>query len=575
MISLLRMFGPRPSRAIRSTSPRAAVTVVTAVALAASSAAIWSVATASAATPETIWGNSTPAAPAAVDTDPGAVELGTRFTAVSNGQATGMRFYKTAENRGTHTGSLWSSTGDLLARTTFSGETSSGWQTASLSAPVQLTAGTSYVVSYYTPYGRYTATEWFAGSSASKNLSVPSSHIGVYSYGSKSSFPTLTWHASQYWVDLTFSTGSSPTTSATPVASTSTPKATPSASTSATFPTTSLSTSTTTTAATTAPATTVTAAGTTATRPTSTAPGVTVTAATPKPSSAAPTTSAPNAGGMTNCVSLPSRCGYPDATNTGVRAGTAMLRVPQDVTSGPGWQWDSRGWLDVRTDGAVVENLIVSGPIEAYGTNVTIRNNRLLVTGDIWAIGLRHTVNATVANNQIGVQGAPRLGVAIKDIYSDATGTQVLRNNILNIGTGIQITQGLIEGNYIHDMGIDSGDHVNGITSNGSVKQLTIRGNTILNRFDQTDAIGLFQDFGVEANRTITGNLLAGGGYTIYGGDNQRYGKTYNIKITNNRFSTIYYPNGGSLGPVAYFDRTGTGNQWTGNIWDLTGTALS
>jgi hypothetical protein len=276
----------------------------------------------------------------------------------------------------------------------------------------------------------------------------------------------------------------------------------------------------------------------------------------------------------TGCVTLPSRCGYPDATNTGVAAGTTFRRVPQDVTSGPGWQWDSRGWLDVRTNGAIVQNLIVSGPIEAYGTNVTIRNNQLLVTGDIWAVGLRHTVNATVADNEIGVLGGTRLGVAIKDIYSDATGSQILRNDIVNVDTGIQMGEGLIEGNYIHDMGLESGDHINGVTSNGATGQLTIRGNTILNRFDQTDAIGLFQDFGVEANRLITGNLLAGGGYTIYGGANERFGKTYNIKVTNNRFSTIYYPNGGSLGPVAYFDSKGVGNAWTGNTWDEDGSPV-
>ncbi len=31
----------------------------------------------------------------------------------------------------------------------------------------------------------------------------------------------------------------------------------------------------------------------------------------------------------------------------------------------------------------------------------------------------------------------------------------------------------------------------------------------------QTDAIGLFEDFGVQANRIIRGNLLAGGSYTL------------------------------------------------------------
>ena len=267
-------------------------------------------------------------------------------------------------------------------------------------------------------------------------------------------------------------------------------------------------------------------------------------------------------------MSQPSRCGYPDATNTGVPAGTTLLRVPQDVTSGPGWAWDSRGWLQASS-GAVVKNLIVSGSINVGGDNITVTNVRVLVDGESWGIGLQHATNATISNCQIGIPGGtPRLMVGIKDIYGDSSGTQILRNNVTNTSTGIQVYEGLIADNYVHDMGYQSGDHINGTTSNGSTTMMTIRHNTILNQFDQTDAISLFQDFGVEANRLITDNLVAGGGYTVYGGDNERYGKTSNIKITNNRFSRIYYPNGGSYGPITAFDPSGAGNLASGNYWD-------
>jgi hypothetical protein len=271
---------------------------------------------------------------------------------------------------------------------------------------------------------------------------------------------------------------------------------------------------------------------------------------------------------LTGCVSLPSRCGYPDETNTGVPVGTTLGRVPQDVTSGPGWVWDSRGWLQASS-GAVVKNLTVSGPINVGGSNITVMNNRVLVSGENWGIGLQHSSNAVISNNEIGIlAGSPRLMVGIKDIYGDSSGFQILRNNIQNTATGIQVEEGLIADNYIHDMGFQSGDHTNGTTSNGGTTMMTIRHNTILNKFNQTDAISLFQDFGLQANRLITDNLVAGGGYTIYGGDNQNFGKTSNIKITNNRFSNIYYPNGGHWGPIAYFDPTGAGNLASGNYWD-------
>ena len=69
------------------------------------------------------------------------------------GTITGVRFYKEIDNTGTHTGSLWSAGGTLLASGTFSGESASGWQELDFSTPVAITAGTTYVVSYHTDAG--------------------------------------------------------------------------------------------------------------------------------------------------------------------------------------------------------------------------------------------------------------------------------------------------------------------------------------------------------------------------------------------------------------------------------------
>ena len=60
---------------------------------------------------------------------PTSVELGVKFKADYNGTITGIRFYKAATNTGTHTGSLWTSTGTRLAQATFTNESASGWQT--------------------------------------------------------------------------------------------------------------------------------------------------------------------------------------------------------------------------------------------------------------------------------------------------------------------------------------------------------------------------------------------------------------------------------------------------------------
>ncbi|MGO8477497.1 DUF4082 domain-containing protein, partial [Rhizobium ruizarguesonis] len=77
------------------------------------------------------------ATPAVVNTnDTAAVELGVKFQSSVAGTVSGIRFYKRSLDTGTHSGSLWSSTGTRLATLTFTNETASGWQSANFSSPV-------------------------------------------------------------------------------------------------------------------------------------------------------------------------------------------------------------------------------------------------------------------------------------------------------------------------------------------------------------------------------------------------------------------------------------------------------
>jgi hypothetical protein len=286
------------------------------------------------------------------------------------------------------------------------------------------------------------------------------------------------------------------------------------------------------------------------------------------PSAIAP--AQPTSKKVARCTGQSSACGtYPDATNTGIPAGMKLLAVPGQVSKGPGWYYDPRGWVEVDGDGAVLEGLSIPYNVDVTGSDVTIKDDAIRVTGNSFGVSLRHTHNVTIEDSDIfgGNTGSGRLMVGIKDIFGDCVGTQVLGNNIWYTGTGIQIYGGLIENNYIHDMGYISGDHVNGITSNGSTTPLTIKHNTVLVNHSQTDAIGLFEDFGVEANVLITDNLLAGGGYTIYGGQNPGGPASYNIRITNNLISRAYYAQGGFFGPATAFNPGGSGNVWSGNVF--------
>jgi hypothetical protein len=142
----------------------------------------------------------------AVSSDSKAVELGVKFRSDSDGFVSAIRFYKGGTaNGGTHTGSLWTAGGTLLGQATFVGETGSGWQTAYFTAPIPITADTTYVASYFAPLGRYSLdTDYFLTEVANAPLRAPSGPNGVFSYGATSRFPTSTNRSSNYWVDVVF-----------------------------------------------------------------------------------------------------------------------------------------------------------------------------------------------------------------------------------------------------------------------------------------------------------------------------------------------------------------------------------
>ena len=159
----------------------------------------------------------TPATTGVQENDTGAVELGVKFRSDDPGFITGIRFYKTAGNTGTHTGTLWSTAGANLGTVTFAGESGTGWQEAIFDAPIAIDADTTYVASYHTNAGNYAIGTSFAGA----GVDNPPLHAlmggvdgpnGVYQYGAGGVYPTATFGSSNYLVDVVFETTVGPDT---------------------------------------------------------------------------------------------------------------------------------------------------------------------------------------------------------------------------------------------------------------------------------------------------------------------------------------------------------------------------
>jgi hypothetical protein len=149
---------------------------------------------------------------AITDPDRASVELGVRFSSNIDGTISGVRFYKGPENIGTHVGTLWSSSGHVLARVTFTGESTTGWQTATFARPVPIVKGKTYVASYLSRFGHYSADEGGFDKAVTKGpLTVPQGG-GVYRYG-RGGFPVHNYRNSNYYVDVMFTAKGTPSPS--------------------------------------------------------------------------------------------------------------------------------------------------------------------------------------------------------------------------------------------------------------------------------------------------------------------------------------------------------------------------
>jgi hypothetical protein len=129
-----------------------------------------------------------------------------KFTSDVAGKVSAIKFYKGSTNTGSHSVTLWSSTGQVLGTGVLGTETASGWQTYTFTTPVTITANTTYTASYHTSTGNYAVN---VNAFAATGVNSGPLHIqvggAVYKYGS-GGWPTSPANHN-YWVDIVFTAG--------------------------------------------------------------------------------------------------------------------------------------------------------------------------------------------------------------------------------------------------------------------------------------------------------------------------------------------------------------------------------
>jgi polygalacturonase len=265
-----------------------------------------------------------------------------------------------------------------------------------------------------------------------------------------------------------------------------------------------------------------------------------------------PTTPPP---GSADASPPPASTSKPDATNTGVPAGTTLTFVNGDKT--------------YATDGDVITNLEFHGFVTVKAKNVTFRNCHF--------VGRTATFNAALLSTEEGTNTLiedSSFMASSPSAWIDciaAQSTTIRRSNIRGCVDGVKVNDDvLIEDSYIHDMTWFASDpnqgggptHNDGVQAWALAKNITLRHNNI-DMASTKDGNAAFQSS--STNTHVEDNWLDGGGCTLNFAHQSTGGPLTGIYVVGNRFGR------GSFFqcPILISTQT-TLSQNTGNVWDDT-----
>jgi hypothetical protein len=290
--------------------------------------------------------------------------------------------------------------------------------------------------------------------------------------------------------------------------------------------------------------------------PTVTTASPTPSPTTPAPSSTPTLTVGPTPPMFTDCIAAPSRCGYPDATNTGVQAGHT-LEVRNGTVHVPA--------------GVTVHDLEIHGDVVFDGNNGGLDNVRLIqenpdygmrAFGDLTGLHIDHTeINQ---NGRLQGKGIAFNGYTMTNTYIHG-GADCAH---FSAHVAIRHTACYLGPDNATSLDWCDQSHIDGFQTDGGF-DIVLDGNTIVNPCAQTGAIIIDTDLdpnGVSDDIHIRNNLVSGGGYTIYCNARARI-PSPTVELIGNRFARNLYANGGFWGNTA---NCGTVPNRSGNVWDDT-----
>ncbi len=256
----------------------------------------------------------------------------------------------------------------------------------------------------------------------------------------------------------------------------------------------------------------------------------------------------------------PSASGFPDGTNTGVPAGTALTTYTGPCT--------------VTANNTVIDAKIVNCDLDIHAQGVTVKRSKVngtLLTPE--KTGYSFTLEDSEVN-------APEIQLWAVG----ATNVTVRRANIHGGDTAVYCNANCdIRDSWLHGQRLAASApwHLNGFLANespgGRTNAVMVHNTIVCDAAPNgaggcTGDVNLFGDFGPVSYVTVDNNLFGaytGMSYCFYGGSTT--GKPYDadhIVFVNNVLQRGTNKKCGEYGPVTAFDSSRPGNQWANNVWD-------
>ena len=211
--------------------------------------------------------------------------------------------------------------------------------------------------------------------------------------------------------------------------------------------------------------------------------------------------------------------------------------------------------MTITESGTVVDGQDITGTVYIDASNVTIKRSR--ISGKGFSVIQIKNGSKDVRIENVEVDGRGMSGESgSMGVMGPAT---VVGSDITGVENGLTPGSGsVLRGNYVHDLASPGSPHYDGIQIDGGLSNITIEKNAVdMREHSQTAAVMIDNYFGPINDISVDGNLLMGGGYTVYSDGQFSGGSITGVSFTNNRLGK------GEYGYASIVKNTVA---WSGNV---------